>query len=70
MVATHLYQGEDEDELSFEKGAVIYIVPYEDPEDEVSKVVVCNYTRFHTQSMLSFKRECKNAKRNRISSLS
>ena len=52
MVATHLYQGEDEDELSFEKGAVIYVVPYEDPEDEVSKVVVCNYTRFHTQLML------------------
>ena len=35
VVATHQYQGEDEDELSFQKGAVIYVVPYEDPEDEV-----------------------------------
>lgn len=36
VLATHQYAGEDEDELSFDKGAVIYVVPYEDPEDEVS----------------------------------
>lgn len=34
VLATHQYAGEDEDELSFDKGAVIYVVPYEDPEDE------------------------------------
>ena len=39
VVATHQYQGEDDDELSFQKGAVIYVVPYEDPDDEV-----CYYT--------------------------
>ena len=36
VVATHMYQGEDEDELTFEKGAIIYVVPYDDAEDEVS----------------------------------
>ncbi len=36
MLATHPYQGEDEDELSFEKGAMISVVPYDDPDDEVS----------------------------------
>ena len=35
VVATHLYQGEDDDELSFEKGATIYVIPYDDPDDEV-----------------------------------
>lgn len=35
MTATHPYGGEDEDELSFEKGDVIAVVPYEDEEDEV-----------------------------------
>ena len=36
VVATHQYEGEDEDELSFEKGAIILVVPYDDPDDEVS----------------------------------
>ena len=35
VMATHPYQGEDDDELSFEKGDVILVVPYEDPDDEV-----------------------------------
>jgi amphiphysin len=34
VVSTHVYQGEDEDELTFEKGSVIYVVAYEDPDDE------------------------------------
>lgn len=34
-VATHPYEGEDDDELSFEKGVIILVVAYEDPEDEV-----------------------------------
>lgn len=37
VIATHPYDGEDEDELTFEKGAVILVVPYDDPEDEVSQ---------------------------------
>ena len=39
MVATHPYQGEDEDELSFEKGTIIAVVPYDDPEDEVNDLI-------------------------------
>ena len=35
VVATHPYEGEDDDELTFEKGVVILVVAYEDPEDEV-----------------------------------
>ena len=35
VIATHPYEGEDEDELTFEKGVVISVIPYDDPEDEV-----------------------------------
>ena len=35
VLATHPYNGEDEDELSFEKGDMVAVVPYDDPEDEV-----------------------------------
>ena len=35
VVATHPYEGEDDDELTFEKGDVIKVVPFEDAEDEV-----------------------------------
>ena len=35
MIATHNYIGEDEDELTFDKGTVILVVPYDDPEDDV-----------------------------------
>ena len=31
--------GEDEDELCFEKGDIISVVPYEDPEDEVNIII-------------------------------
>ena len=34
-VATHPYTGEDEDELSFEKGDIILVIAYEPQEDEV-----------------------------------
>lgn len=34
VISTHPYEGEDEDELTFEKGVVILVIPYEDPEDE------------------------------------
>ena len=40
VIATHLYHGEDEDELTFEKGAIVYVVPYEDAEDEASLYMI------------------------------
>jgi len=36
VVASHPYEGEDEDELSFDKGTIVLVIPYDDPEDEVS----------------------------------
>ena len=39
VVATHPYTGEDEDELTFEKGEIVSVIPYEDSEDEVSILV-------------------------------
>lgn len=59
VVATHIYQGEDEDELSFNKGATIYVVPYEDPEDEASYIIenlsnqdtIGNIIALHLQSI-------------------
>ena len=35
VIATHNYEGQDEDELTFEKGQVILVVPYDDPDDQV-----------------------------------
>ena len=36
VIATHPYKGEDDDELTFESGEVIYCVSYDDPEDQVN----------------------------------
>lgn len=33
-IATHPYTGEDEDELSFEKGDLISVIPFEIAQDE------------------------------------
>jgi len=30
-----LYKNEDEDELSFEAGELIYVMPFDDPDDQV-----------------------------------
>lgn len=35
VVATHAYKGEDDDELSFDAQEVIYVVEYENPEEQV-----------------------------------
>lgn len=35
MLATHPYNGEDVDELTFETGDLIDVIPFEDPEDQV-----------------------------------
>ncbi|XP_064397802.1 myc box-dependent-interacting protein 1-like [Halichondria panicea] len=34
LKASHPYAGDDEDELCFEKGDIILVIPFEDPEDE------------------------------------
>lgn len=36
VVATYKYDAEDTDELSFEKGEIISVVPYDDPETQAS----------------------------------
>ena len=38
VVAAHPYTGEDDDELSFEKGEVICVIPFEDPDYQVRSV--------------------------------
>lgn len=35
--ATHTYVGEDVDELSFEPGEIITVVPYENPDEQVEE---------------------------------
>ena len=34
VMTTHKYAPEDDDELSFERGEVIHVIPYEDPEEQ------------------------------------
>lgn len=36
VVATYKYDAEDTDELSFEKGEIISVVAYDDPETQAS----------------------------------
>ena len=43
MQGTHPYAGEDTDELTFDAGDVINVLPFEDPEDQVR-----NANRFRT----------------------
>jgi len=38
VVATYKYDAEDTDELSFEKGEIISVVAYDDPETQVSYI--------------------------------
>ena len=40
--ATHAYKAEDEDELSFDAGDLIFVVPYDDPDEQVSDCVQCD----------------------------
>ena len=40
--------GEDEDELSFEKGEIIQVIPYEDPDDEVRVCACCGWEHYIT----------------------
>ena len=41
--ATHTYTGEDIDELSFEPGDIIYVVPFDNEEEQVG--TECNNRR-------------------------
>ncbi len=34
-IATHDYKGQDSDELTFNRGDTIEVIPFADPEDEV-----------------------------------
>ncbi|XP_019849662.1 PREDICTED: amphiphysin-like isoform X1 [Amphimedon queenslandica] len=34
VTSRHPYTGEDEDELTFDKGVVIHVIPYDNPDDE------------------------------------
>ena len=38
--STHPYAGEDIDELSFDKGEIIDVIPFDDEDDEVLCVTV------------------------------
>ena len=40
--ATYKYVAEDDDELSFEKGEIISVVEFEDPEEQVIFITYCN----------------------------
>jgi len=42
VVATYKYDAEDTDELSFEKGEIISVVPYDDPETQVGNLPCSN----------------------------
>jgi len=35
VIATHAYKSEDDDELSFDAQEIIYVVDYEDPDEQV-----------------------------------
>jgi len=41
VLATHKYVGEDVDELTFEPGEIITVVPFDDPEEQVQLPVLC-----------------------------
>lgn len=36
MIATHAYTAEDDDELAFEKGEIIHVVEFDDPDEQVN----------------------------------
>ena len=42
VISTHPYSGEDDDELTFEGGEVIYCVEYDDPDEQV---IYCYFTQ-------------------------
>ena len=46
-MSRHPYTGEDEDELTFEKGVVIHVIPYDNPDDEVQPNT-CMYMYLNT----------------------
>ena len=49
MIATHSYTAEDEDELAFEKGEIIHVVPFDDPDEQVTSPFLSIKTCFPLQ---------------------
>ena len=47
--ATHKYVGEDLDELTFEPGEIITVVPFDDPEEQVKKTTTFMHMSFVVQ---------------------
>ena len=43
--ASYKYQAEDVDELNFEVGEIMHVVPYEDPEEQVTVTRVVEFTQ-------------------------
>ena len=41
--ATHEYQSRDSDELSFKKGDIIEVMPFDDPDDQVCVLIIFFY---------------------------
>ena len=37
--ATHPYAGEDIDELTFDKDEMIFVVPFAEPDEQVSNII-------------------------------
>ena len=48
VIAAHPYTGEDEDELSFDKGEIIHVIPYDNPDDEVCVLMLIFRLKFWT----------------------
>lgn len=38
--ATHPYANEDEDELTFEAGEIIYVVPFDNPDEQARLLLI------------------------------
>lgn len=47
VLATHPYRGEDEDELTFEGKDIIYVVEYDDPDEQVGIATLLLFNVVH-----------------------
>lgn len=60
--ATYKYNQEDVDELSFDVGEIVRVVEYEDPEEQVTILILSSalfvLSSYHKQSYIMFYRVC------------
>ena len=56
--ASYKYQAEDVDELNFEVGEIMHVVPYEDPEEQVRNIISRNLAG-HPGLNLCFPQLCR-----------